>query len=167
MTTHPNLQAQTRLASPMGTLTAAATANGLAGLWFDDQTHHPGLLAVPLDAEHPWLQATARALAAYFNGEAKPLSGLALDLHGTPFQQAVWRALQTIERGATCTYGQIAEQVGSAAAVRAAGAAIGRNPVGILVPCHRVIGRNGSLTGYAGGLHRKEALLQLEGVLLL
>jgi len=167
MTTHPNLQAQARLDSPMGTMTAAATANGLSGLWFDDQTHHPGLLAVPVDAEQPWLQATARALTAYFDGAANPLQGLALDMHGTPFQQAVWRALQTIERGATCTYGQIAEQVGSAAAVRAAGAAIGRNPVGILVPCHRVIGRNGSLTGYAGGLHRKEALLQLEGVLLL
>ena len=167
MTIHPNLQAQARLDTPMGPMTAAATANGLAGLWFDDQTHHPGLLAVPVDADQPWLQATARALAAYFDGAANPLQGLALDMHGTPFQQAVWRALQTLARGDTCTYGQIAEQVGSAAAVRAAGAAIGRNPVGILVPCHRVIGRNGSLTGYAGGLHRKEALLQLEGVLLL
>ncbi len=167
MNPHPNLQAQARLATPMGPMTAAATANGLAGLWFDEQSHHPGLLAVPVHAEQPWLQATAQALAAYFDGAAQPLQGLALDLHGTPFQQAVWRALQTIERGATCTYGQIALQVGSAAAVRAAGAAIGRNPVGILVPCHRVIGSNGSLTGYAGGLHRKQALLQREGVLLL
>ena len=92
---------------------------------------------------------------------------MALDLHGTAFQQAVWRALQTLARGATSTYGQIAAQAGSPAAVRATGAAIGRNPVGILVPCHRVLGRDGSLTGYAGGLHRKQALLQLEGVLLL
>jgi methylated-DNA-[protein]-cysteine S-methyltransferase len=167
MTIHPKLQAQARLDTPMGPMTAAATANGLAGLWFDDQTHHPGLLAVPVDADQPWLQATARALAAYFDGAANPLQGLALDMHGTPFQQAVWRALQTLARGDTCTYGQIAKQVGSAAAVRAAGAAIGRNPVGILVPCHRVVGRDGSLTGYAGGLHRKQALLQLEGVLLL
>lgn len=167
MTTHPHLQAQARLDTPMGPMTAAATAAGLAGLWFDNQTHHPGLLAVPEDAQQPWLQAGARALAAYFDGAANPLQGLALDLHGTPFQQAVWRALQTLGRGETCTYSQIAVQVGSAAAVRAAGAAIGRNPVSILVPCHRVIGRNGSLTGYAGGLHRKQALLQREGVLLL
>jgi methylated-DNA-[protein]-cysteine S-methyltransferase len=167
MTIHPNLQAQARLATPLGPLTAAATANGLAGLWFDGQTHHPGLLAVPDDAQQPWLQAAARALAAYFDEAADPLQGLALDLHGTPFQQAVWQALLAVARGKTCTYGQIAVQVGSAAAVRAAGAAIGRNPVSILVPCHRVIGSNGSLTGYAGGLHRKQALLQREGVLLL
>jgi methylated-DNA-[protein]-cysteine S-methyltransferase len=167
MTIHPNLQAQARLATPMGPMTAAATANGLAGLWFDGQTHHPGLLAVPDDAQQPWLQAAARALTAYFDGAADPLQGLALDLHGTPFQQAVWQALLAVARGKTCTYGQIAVQVGSAAAVRAAGAAIGRNPVSILVPCHRVIGSNGSLTGYAGGLHRKQALLQREGVLLL
>ena len=167
MTHHPHLQAQARIDTPLGPMTAAATATGLAGLWFDGQAHHPGPLPVPEDSAHPQLQAAARALQAYFSGAATPLDGLALDMHGTPFQQAVWRALQTLARGDTCTYGQIAEQVGSAAAVRAAGAAIGRNPVGILVPCHRVIGRNGSLTGYAGGLHRKEALLQLEGVLLL
>ena len=164
---HPHLQAQTRLATPMGELTAAATPAGLAGLWFDDQSHHPGLLGVAVDPAQTWLAATARALAAYFEGAADPLQGLSLDLHGTDFQRAVWRALQALPRGATASYAEIAVAAGRPAAVRAAGAAIGRNPVSILVPCHRVIGRNGSLTGYAGGLHRKEALLQREGVLLL
>ena len=166
MTIHPRLQAQSRIDTPLGTMTAAATANGLAGLWFDGQAHHPGPLAVPVDPQHPHLQEAARAVQAYFNGATQPLLGLPLDLHGTAFQQAVWRALIALPRGATSTYGQIASAAGSPAAVRAAGAAIGRNPVSVLVPCHRVLGRDGSLTGYAGGLHRKTALLQTEGVLL-
>jgi methylated-DNA-[protein]-cysteine S-methyltransferase len=166
MTIHPNLQAQARLATPMGEMTAAATADGLAGLWFDEQAHHPGPLAVPVDAGQRWLRATQAALDAYFGGAAEPLHGLPLDLHGTPFQQAVWRALIALPRGASSTYGRIAAAAGSPAAVRAAGAAIGRNPVSILVPCHRVLGQDGSLTGYAGGLHRKQALLVGEGVLL-
>ena len=164
---HPRLAAQCRLPSPLGAMLATATDQGLAGLFFDDQAHHPGATAVPDNPAHPMLQAAAQALAAYFDGEAEPLRRVALDLHGTPFQQAVWRALQALPRGATSTYGQIAAQAGSPAAVRAAGAAIGRNPVSLLVPCHRVLGSDGSLTGYAGGLHRKQALLQLEGVLLL
>ena len=164
---HPRLAAQCRLPSPLGAMLATATEQGLAGLFFDDQAHHPGATVVPDNPAHPMLQAAAQALAAYFDGEAEPLRLVALDLHGTPFQQAVWRALQSLARGATSTYGQIAAQAGSPAAVRAAGAAIGRNPVSLLVPCHRVLGSDGSLTGYAGGLHRKQALLQLEGVLLL
>jgi len=166
MTIHPHLQAQSRIDTPLGAMTAAATATGLAGLWFDGQAHHPGPLPVPTDAGHPHLQAAARALQAYFDGAADPLMAVPLDMHGTPFQQAVWRALIALPRGATSTYGQIASAAGSPAAVRAAGAAIGRNPVSVLVPCHRVLGRDGSLTGYAGGLHRKTALLQAEGVLL-
>jgi len=165
-TIHPRLQAQARIATPLGPMTAAATAAGLAGLWFDDQAHHPGPLPVPVDADHPHLQAAARALQAYFGGAADPLQGVPLDMHGTPFQQAVWQRLIALPRGATSTYGQIAAGAGSPAAVRAAGAAIGRNPVSVLVPCHRVLGSNGGLTGYAGGLHRKTALLQGEGVLL-
>ena len=164
MTHHPALLAQARLATPMGEMTAAASETGLAGLWFDGQAHHPGPLAVPMDADHPVLKAAAAALAAYFNGAAEPLQFVALDLHGTPFQQAVWRALQALPRGTTRSYGQIAVAAGSPAAVRATGAAIGRNPVSILVPCHRVLGRSGSLTGYAGGLHRKQALLRAEGI---
>ena len=163
---HPRLQAQARIPTPLGTMTAAATATGLAGLWFDDQAHHPGPLPVPVDDAHPHLLAAARALQAYFDGAADPLQGVPLDMHGTPFQQAVWRSLIALPRGATSTYGRIAAETGSPAAVRAAGAAIGRNPVSVLVPCHRVLGSNGGLTGYAGGLHRKTALLQAEGVLL-
>ena len=166
MTIHPKLQVQARLATPLGEMTAAATAAGLAGLWFDGQAHHPGPLALPVDAGQRWLLATQAALDAYFNGAPDPLRGLLLDLHGTPFQQAVWRSLQALPRGATSSYGRIASAAGSPTAVRAAGAAIGRNPVSILVPCHRVLGQDGSLTGYAGGLHRKQALLVAEGVLL-
>ena len=166
MTHHPHLQAQARIDTPLGPMTAAATATGLAGLWFDGQAHHPGPLPVPEDSAHPQLQAAARALQAYVSGAATPLDGLALDMHGTPFQHAVWRALIALPRGATSSYGRIAVAAGSPAAVRAAGAAIGRNPVSVLVPCHRVLGRNGALTGYAGGLARKSALLQAEGVLL-
>ncbi len=160
------LRAQSRIATPLGTLTAAATDLGLAGLWFDGQTHHPGPLDAPWTADHPMLAAGARALAAYFDGAAHPLDGLALDLQGTPFQQSVWRALQALARGQTASYGQIASALGSPAAVRAVGAAIGRNPVSVLVPCHRVLGRDGSLTGYAGGLDRKQALLRLEGIIV-
>ncbi len=162
---HPKLVAQCRIDTPVGPLTAAATDQGLAGLWMDGQAHHPGPLAVPDDPQHPMLKAAAKALKAYFKGDPKPLQHLPLDLHGTPFQQAVWRALQALPRGATSTYGQIATAAGSPAAVRAAGAAIGRNPVGILVPCHRVLGRDGSLTGYAGGLAMKRDLLQREGII--
>jgi len=166
--THPHskLAAQARLATPLGTMTAAATASGLAGLWFDGQAHHPGPLDAPEQPAHPALRAAAAALAAYFDGAAEPLAGLPLDLHGTPFQQAVWRALQALPRGATCSYAEIAAATGRPAAVRAAGAAIGRNPVSVLVPCHRVLGRGGALTGYAGGLDRKRALLRGEGVAL-
>ena len=167
MSLHPALIAQARLATPLGEMTAAASATGLAGLWFDDQAHHPGPLAAPVDPGQRWLVAAAAALAAYFDGATTLPPGLPLDLHGTPFQQAVWRALQALPCGSTATYADIARAAGSSAAVRAAGAAIGRNPVSILVPCHRVIGHNGSLTGYAGGLHRKQDLLRREGVLLL
>ena len=166
MTIHTRLQAQSRIDTPLGTMTAAATANGLAGLWFDGQAHHPGPRAVPVDPQHAHLRLAASAVQAYFDGAGQPLQGVSLDMHGTAFQQAVWQALIALPRGATSTYGQIASAAGSPAAVRAAGAAIGRNPVSVLVPCHRVLGRDGSLTGYAGGLHRKTALLQAEGVLL-
>jgi methylated-DNA-[protein]-cysteine S-methyltransferase len=168
-----DLVAQARINTPLGTMTAAATDRGLAGLWFDGQAHHPGPLEVPTDPQHPMLLAAARALATYFDGDGDgdstsvndtPLDELPLDLHGTPFQQAVWQALLALPRGATSTYGAIAAAAGSPAAVRAAGAAIGRNPVSILVPCHRVLGRDGSLTGYAGGLAIKQDLLRREGV---
>lgn len=156
--------AQAQIDSPLGPLTALATTRGLAGLWFDAQQHHPGDLDVPVDLQHPHIVAAREWLGAYWAKRRTP--PIALDPQGTPFQQAVWRALLTIAFGHTSTYGEIAAQAGRPGGARAAGAAIGRNPLSIIVPCHRVIGRDGSLTGYAGGLQRKQALLQLEGVLL-
>ncbi len=162
MKTHPDLIAQARLSTPLGMMTAAATSDGLAGLWFDGDTHHPGPLDAPTDPSQRWIAAAATALAAYFEG--KPVEPVPLDLHGTPFQRAVWQALRELRPGTTTTYSAIAQRIGAPSAVRAVGAAIGRNPVSILVPCHRVLGRDGSLTGYAGGLDRKRALLRLEGI---
>lgn len=145
-------------------MTALATDLGLAGLWFEGQKHHPGLLVAPENPEHPVLQATARWLATYWTSKADAAPRPPLDLsRGTPFQRAVWAALLEIAPGATSTYAAIAAAAGSPAAVRAAGAAIGRNPVSLIVPCHRVLGRQGALTGYAGGLERKRALLAHEG----
>jgi methylated-DNA-[protein]-cysteine S-methyltransferase len=160
------LRAQAVIDSPIGPLTALATAQGIAGLWFDDQTHHPGALAVPIDARNPHIVAMRRWLEAYWAGKNPSPREVTLDLHGSAFQRAVWQALLTIPLGRTKSYGEIAAQVGGGAVPRATGSAVGRNPVSILVPCHRVIGANGSLTGYAGGLPRKEHLLQHEGVLL-
>ena len=160
------LAAQAVLDSPIGPLTALATARGIAGLWFDDQTHHPGALDAPVDARQPHIVAMQRWLDAYWAGRDPSPTEVDLDLHGSVFQRAVWRALLGIPFGRTRSYGEIAAQVGNGAVARATGSAVGRNPVSILVPCHRVIGANGSLTGYAGGLHRKERLLQHEGVLL-
>lgn len=160
------LRAQALVASPLGPLTAMATARGLAGLWFDDQLHHPGALDAPVNASDPHIVSIERWLEAYWRGREPAMQSVTLDLHGSPFQRAVWAALLAIPFGHTRSYGQVAAQVGNGAVPRATGTAIGRNPVSILVPCHRVIGANGSLTGYAGGLHRKQRLLQHEGVLL-
>jgi methylated-DNA-[protein]-cysteine S-methyltransferase len=155
---------QARFDSPLGPLTALATERGLAGLWFDGQTHHPQSLDAPHDAHQPFIAQARAELDRYWQGDGQQTFTVPLDLHGTPFQRAVWQALLAIGRGRTCSYADIASAAGSPSAVRAAGAAIGRNPVSVIVPCHRVIGRDGSLTGYAGGLARKQALLQLEGV---
>lgn len=153
---------QRRIQTPLGPLTAARSAAGLSGLWFDGQKHHPGDLGVPEDdGRDPVLSATEAALAAYFAG--RPFTLPPLDPAGTAFQRDVWRALLAIEAGAADTYGRLAERLGRAQAARALGAAVGRNPISILIPCHRVIGADGSLTGYAGGLDRKRALLALEG----
>jgi methylated-DNA-[protein]-cysteine S-methyltransferase len=159
--------AQCRIETPLGPMTALATGAGLAGLWFDAQAHHPGPLQAPVDPHHPHLRATQRWLADYWaapvGAPTPPPTLPALDLRGTPFQRAVWAALLQIPPGATSTYAAIATAAGSPAAVRAAGAAIGRNPISLIVPCHRVLGSGGALTGYAGGLDRKRALLSHEG----
>lgn len=153
--------AQAHWASPLGAVLLAATPRGLAGLWFDAQRHHPGPIDAPVRPDDRFIAQAVAELGAYFNGQREHFD-VPLDLRGTPFQQAVWRALQAVGRGATRSYGQIAATLGRPAAVRAAGAAIGRNPVCIIVPCHRVVGHDGRLTGYAGGLERKAALLALE-----
>jgi len=157
--------AQCRTATPLGTMTLAATTQGLAGAWFDAQAHHPGELSAPLDARHPVLVQAAQELAEYFAGRRQHFA-VALDPQGTAFQVSVWQALQRIRSGGLRTYGGIAQDLGRPDAARAVGAAVGRNPLSVIVPCHRVVGRDGSLTGYAGGLLRKQALLKLEGAVL-
>ncbi len=164
--------AQTMLQTPLGPMLIACTEAGLGGCWFDGQQHHPGELHAQNNANHRWLLATARTFDNYWQGagnahsQAQTLATLPLDLAGTAFQLAVWQQLRQIALGATVSYGDIARALSRPKAVRAVGAAVGRNPVSVLVPCHRVVGANGSLTGYAGGLDRKVALLELEGVAL-
>ena len=152
--------------SPLGPLLLAATIHGLAGAWFvRDQRDTPNPAGWTENPDHPVLRQASAQLAAYFAGQRQQFA-LPLDLrHGTEFQQAVWQALLSIPFGQTTRYGALAGHIGRPTAVRALGAAVGRNPLSIIVPCHRVIGADGSLTGYAGGLDRKTALLRLEGVL--
>ena len=158
---------QTRYQSPLGTMILAASAKGLAGLWFEGQRHLPheltGPAVWPTDPDHPVLKLAIQQLSDYFAGRRSHFD-VPLDLsHGTAFQQSVWQALLAIAQGDTASYGEISARIGKPAAVRAVGAAVGRNPVSVIVPCHRVLGANGSLTGYAGGLAKKTALLKLEG----
>lgn len=156
---------QARYDSPLGPMIVAATDSGLAGLWFEGQRHLPASSGWPHAPDHPVLVAAVAQLRDYFAGRRAQFD-LPLDLHGgTAFQQSVWRALLAIPVGGTTSYGAISQQVGRPSAVRAVGAAVGRNPLSIVVPCHRVLGRDGSLTGYAGGLERKSALLELEGAI--
>ena len=161
---HKACTAQATVASPLGAILLVRTAKGLAGAWFEGQKHHPGPLAAPELPNDPLLASAAAQLRAYFAGESSHFD-LPLDLQGTPFQCAVWQALLGIAPGALSSYGAIAAAVGSTSAVRAVGGAVGRNPLSVIVPCHRVVGRDGSMTGYAGGVPRKQALLALEGAL--
>ncbi len=154
---------QATIETPLGPLTALASDAGLMGLWFDRQQHGPGVLDAPVDDAQRWIAHARRELDLYFAGKLREFT-VPLAPQGTPFQEAVWRQLCAIRCGDTTSYGRIARDVGSPQAARAVGAAVGRNPISVIVPCHRVIGENGTLTGYAGGLHRKEALLQIEGV---
>ncbi|MDE2370292.1 MAG: methylated-DNA--[protein]-cysteine S-methyltransferase [Burkholderiales bacterium] len=156
--------AQTRIETPLGPLTLAATPRGLALAWFDGQAHRSDAVDAPQRPDDAHLRLAAREFEAYWRDPARPFT-VALDARGTSFQQAVWRALLAIDVGRLSTYGEIARRIGNPAAVRAVGAAIGRNPVSIIVPCHRVVGGDGSLTGYAGGLDRKRSLLEHEGAL--
>jgi methylated-DNA-[protein]-cysteine S-methyltransferase len=154
---------QARYDSPLGRIILAAAGNKLVGVWFDGQRHQPDLSTWPHASEHPVLQQAQSQLTDYFAGRRTSFD-LPLDFaQGTGFQQDVWRALLKIPRGATCSYGTLSADIGKPAAVRAVGGAVGRNPLSIIVPCHRVMGGSGALTGYAGGIERKIALLQLEG----
>lgn len=154
-----------RYAGPLGPMIIAATARGIAGIWFEGQKHMPGHSPWPEQPEHPVLARAIDQLRQYFDGMRDPFD-LPLDLQcGTAFQQSVWQALLSIPHGGTTSYGKLGQHIGRAAAVRAVGAAVGRNPLCVVVPCHRVLGADGSLTGYAGGLDRKTALLRLEGAL--
>jgi methylated-DNA-[protein]-cysteine S-methyltransferase len=160
---HAACTAQATIDTPLGPLLLARTARGLAGVWFEGQKDHPGELTAPVADDDPILGAAAAQLADYFCGRSERFD-VPLDLHGTPFQIGVWKALLGIGQGQTRSYGDIARQLGSPKAVRAVGSAVGKNPVSVIVPCHRVLGTDGTLTGYAGGVHRKRALLTLEGV---
>ncbi len=148
--------------SPVGKLTLVASDEGLAAiLWENDR---PGRVRLDIGAEdamHPVLAETGRQLDEYFDGRRQQFA-LPLDMSGTTFQRKVWNALLTIPFGETRSYKDVARQVGNPAAVRAVGAANGRNPVSIVTPCHRVVGSTGKLTGFAGGLDVKARLLELE-----
>ncbi len=150
--------------SPVGELKLVASNKGLrAILWENDDPTRIKIHAMEENKTHGVLLETERQLNHYFESKLKTFS-LDLDFQGTEFQKRVWAALLTIPFGETRTYGQIAEQIGSPKAVRAVGAANGKNPVSIIAPCHRVIGANGKLTGFAGGLEIKATLLALERI---
>lgn len=151
------------MGSPVGQLTLIARASRLAAvLWENEKPNRVVLKTVREAVENPVLLATERQLGEYFAGTRKCFE-LDLDFVGTEFQCKVWQALLTIPFGETRSYSDIARQIGCPKAVRAVGAANGKNPISVIVPCHRVIGASGSLTGYAGGLAAKQFLLALEG----
>lgn len=151
--------------SPLGRMLLAADDGGLAGAWFYRQRYFArGLVDAEknMGSEASALTAARHWLDAYFAGERPDVADVPLAQRGTAFQRRVWNALLAIPYGETRTYGELATELGSSP--RAVGTAVGRNPISVIVPCHRVLGAGGSLTGYAGGLARKRALLELEGV---
>ena len=146
--------------TPVGPLRLVGREDALLELWFDP--------ARPVEAvAKPGFGGFSDRLRAYFRGDLAAIEGIAVDAAGTPFQRQVWRLLRQIPVGSTASYGELAARLGKPSASRAVGMANARNPVAVVVPCHRVIGANGTLTGYAGGLERKRWLLRHEGVLLL
>ncbi len=159
-----------RYESPLGPMLLACEGDDLVGAWFEGQKHFresaPGDMAD--DPSRPALVAAAAWLDAYFGGKRPSASALSLAPSGSAFRRAVWEILRSIPYGRTLSYGRIAELLGPGGggrggSSRAVGGAVGRNPISIIIPCHRVVGSDGSLTGYAGGLERKIALLGLEG----
>ena len=150
--------------SPQGRILLVANDKGLTGIYFERQKHHPGLgKAWKREPRHKLLLQAKRELLEYFAGRRKCF-GVELAPVGTAFQRSVWKAISRVGFGETISYGELARRAGHEGSARAAGAATGRNPLGIIVPCHRIMGADGSLTGYAGGLARKRSLLALESV---
>jgi len=148
--------------SPQGQMLLVADAAGLCGVYFRGQKYYPPIESpTRRDAQNATLRQAKRELDEYFSGMRRSF-GLALAPAGTPFQRSVWNAISTVGYGETISYAELARRAGCTGSARAAGAATGRNPIGIIVPCHRIVGSNGSLTGYAGGLAIKRALLALE-----
>ena len=156
-------------ASPLGEILLVSDGETLCGLYFEGQKYFPELSEAMEDPSLPVFNSARAWLERYFAGE-KPGIDLPLRAAGTAFQRAVWDQLAEIPYGATVTYGELADKLaarrGRPCSARAVGAAVGRNPISVIVPCHRVLGADGSLTGYAGGLARKRALLQTEGIAL-
>lgn len=164
-----------RYTGPLGGMVLASEGAALVGVWFEKQRHFPAAVAAALAAgaagltDAPPLRMARVWLDSYFSGSIPAPAALPpLAPAGTPFQQAVWRLLQRIPYGHTTTYGHLAEQLrcgGIRAAAQAVGGAVGRNPISLLIPCHRVVGAAGTLTGYAAGLPAKTYLLRLENIL--
>jgi methylated-DNA-[protein]-cysteine S-methyltransferase len=161
-----------QIESPIGEVVVACEGPAVVALHFGD---HHGEFASDLSRRFgdwepstgPHAEEAALRLRDYFGGDLRALDALEVDPAGTPFQRRVWAQLRTIPVGRTASYRDIAVRIGAPAATRAVGAANGANPIGIIIPCHRVIGANGTLTGYGGGLERKRWLLEHEGVLLM
>lgn len=150
----------TEMLSPLGMVTIQASSEGLLGIWFETCTTKPDELG-ERDDHHPILIKTVEQLGEYFSGLRSEFE-LPLAATGTAFQNQVWHALTTIPYGETWSYQDLADAIGNPKAVRAVGMANGKNPISVVVPCHRVIGKSGQLTGYAGGVERKQRLLALE-----
>ncbi len=154
-----------RIPSPFGALLVIAAGGALTGIHFADGKYVPEVGRDWIeDLQWAPIQACANQLAEYFEGR-RPAFALPLEPAGTDFQKRVWREIAAVPFGRTITYAELAARAGSPGSARAAGAATGRNPVSIVVPCHRIVGSGGGLTGYAGGLERKARLLELEGIL--
>ena len=155
-----HVNAYTYMRSPLGQITLQTSNEGLLGVWFETQTTQPTLLGDE-QPQHPILVETEHQLRAYFEKRLLHFD-VPLAAKGTEFQTDVWRVLTTIPYGKTWTYQELANAIGNPKAVRAVGLANGKNPISIIVPCHRVVGKSGKLTGYAGGVERKKWLLDFE-----
>lgn len=150
--------------SPIGEMSLVTSDKGLVGVWFVGQKYFEyGLKTRPQEMSHPILNQTVSYLEQYFSGQSPDLIALPLDLRGTDFQLAIWQQLREIPFGKTRTYGQLAQQMGIKSG-QAVGGAVGKNPISILIPCHRVLSQSRGLTGYAGGLEKKIWLLQHEKI---